>query len=115
MKSGQAPTSFAAVFCANVIHIAPWPVAQGLVAGAARHLREDGRLFLYGPFKRDGHHTAMSNAVFDTNLRSQDPQWGVRDAGDVAKLAEGAGFDLAETFEMPANNLILMFRRTGAS
>ena len=61
------------------------------VAGAARHLRDDGRLFLYGPFKRDGRHTAVSNAVFDTSLRSQNPDWGVRDVGDVAKLADRAG------------------------
>ena len=109
---GSAPGKLLALFCANVIHIAPWPVAEGLVAGAARHLRKDGRLFLYGPFKRDGRHTAVSNAVFDTSLRSQDPDWGVRDVGDVTQLAEGAGFELAEIFEMPANNLILMFVRS---
>jgi SAM-dependent methyltransferase len=113
-SDGRAPGKLLAVFCANVIHISPWRVAEGLVAGAARHLREDGRLFLYGPFKRDGRHTAVSNAVFDTSLRSQDPEWGVRDVGDVTSLAEGVGFRLAETFEMPANNLILMFGRSGA-
>jgi SAM-dependent methyltransferase len=108
------PSEFVAMFCANVIHIAPWRVAEGLVAGAARYLREDGRLVLYGPFKRDGHHTAISNAVFDTSLRSQDPQWGIRDVADVTHLAESEGFRLARTFEMPANNLILMFERAGA-
>ncbi len=108
---GSAPARLLALFCANVIHIAPWRVAEGLVAGAARHLREDGRLYLYGPFKRDGRHTAISNAVFDTSLRSQNAEWGVRDLGDVTKLAEGVGLELAETFEMPANNLILMFGR----
>ncbi|MCW5702380.1 MAG: DUF938 domain-containing protein [Bradyrhizobium sp.] len=111
---GHAPGKLLAIFCANVIHIAPWRVAEGLVAGAARHLREDGRLFLYGPFKRDGHHTAISNAVFDTSLRSQDPDWGVRDIADVTRLVEREGLQLAGTFEMPANNLILMFERTGA-
>jgi hypothetical protein len=110
---GSAPGKLLAVFCANVIHIAPWRVAEGLVAGAARHLRDDGRLFLYGPFKRDGRHTAVSNAVFDTSLRSQDSEWGVRDVGDVTRLAEGAALELAEIFEMPANNLILMFTRSG--
>ena len=110
-SGGSAPEKLLAMFCANVIHIAPWRVAEGLVAGAARHLRDDGRLFLYGPFKRDGRHTAVSNAVFDTSLRSQDPEWGVRDIGDVATLAGAAGLRLAETFEMPANNLILMFER----
>ncbi len=111
-SDGSAPGKLLAVFCANVIHIAPWRVAEGLIAGAARHLREDGRLFLYGPFKRDGRHTAVSNAVFDTSLRAQDPEWGVRDVADVTSLAEGVGFTLAETFEMPANNLILMFTRS---
>lgn len=108
---GSSPGKLLAIFCANVIHIAPWRVAEGLVAGAARQLRDDGRLFLYGPFKREGRHTAVGNAVFDTSLRSQNEEWGVRDAGDVEKLARDAGFELAGTFEMPANNLILMFKR----
>ncbi len=112
---GSAPGKLLAIFCANVIHIAPWRVAEGLISGAARQLRDDGRLFLYGPFKRDGRHTAVSNAVFDTSLRSQNEEWGVRDIGDVEKLAQGAGFELAGTFEMPANNLILMFKRRGAA
>ncbi len=110
-RDGSAPGKLLAVFCANVIHIAPWRVAEGLVAGAARHLRDDGRLFLYGPFKRDGRHTAVSNAVFDTSLRSQDPEWGVRDVGDVTQFAEAAGLGLTETIEMPANNLVLAFER----
>ena len=113
MHDGSGPAELLAVFCANVIHIAPWRVAEGLFAGAARYLRADGRLFLYGPFKRDGRHTAVSNAVFDTSLRSQDPEWGVRDVGDVERLAQGAGLELVETFEMPANNLILTFARSG--
>ena len=64
------PSQFVAMFCANVIHISPWAVAEGLFAGAARHLAPDGRLFLYGPFKRDGRHTAPSNAAFDESLGS---------------------------------------------
>ncbi len=111
MHDGSGPGELLAVFCANVIHIAPWRVAEGLFAGAARYLRSDGRLFLYGPFKRDGKHTALSNAVFDTSLREQDPKWGVRDIADVEKLATGVGLTLIETVEMPANNLILLFAR----
>jgi Protein of unknown function (DUF938) len=99
------------VFCANVIHIAPWRVAEGLLAGAARYLRADGRLFLYGPFKRDGKHTALSNAVFDTSLRERDAEWGVRDISDVERLADGVGLVLIETVPMPASNLILVFGR----
>ena len=111
MHDGSGPTELLAVFCANVIHIAPWRVAEGLFAGAARYLRSDGRLFLYGPFKREGKHTALSNAVFDTSLREQDPEWGVRDISDLEKLAEAGGLALIETAEMPANNMILAYGR----
>lgn len=106
------PGQLLAMFCANVIHIAPWQVAEGLFAGAARFLRDDGRLFLYGPFKRDGKHTAISNAVFDTSLRQRDPEWGVRDVGDVGELGARVGLALCEIVPMPANNLILVFQRS---
>jgi SAM-dependent methyltransferase len=112
MHDGSGPAGLLAVFCANVVHIAPWRVAEGLFAGAARYLRTDGRLFLYGPFKREGRHTALSNAVFDTSLREQNPEWGVRDIADLEKLAETVGLALIETTEMPANNMILAFARS---
>jgi len=111
MTDGSGPPKLLAVFCANVIHIAPWRVAEGLFAGASRYLRDDGRLYLYGPFKRGGHHTAISNAVFDTRLREENAEWGVRDVGDVEALAARNGFALRETIEMPRNNLILVFAR----
>jgi SAM-dependent methyltransferase len=115
MHDGSGPGELLAVFCANVIHIAPWGVAEGLFAGAARYLRADGRLFLYGPFKRGGKHTAPSNAAFDTSLRDRDPEWGVRDIADLEKLAAGAGLVLIEIAEMPANNLVLVFARPKAA
>jgi SAM-dependent methyltransferase len=111
MHDGRGPGELLAVFCANVIHIAPWRVAEGLFAGAARYLRADGRLFLYGPFKRHGKHTAISNAVFDTSLRGRDAEWGVRDIEALEKLAGSVGLVLHEIAEMPANNLILVFSR----
>ena len=111
MHGGGGPGKLLAVFCANVIHIAPWRVAEGLFAGAGRSLRDDGRLFLYGPFKRGGKHTALSNAVFDTSLRQRDAEWGVRDVEALERLAADAGLALLETAEMPANNLILAFGR----
>jgi hypothetical protein len=111
MQNGSGPAELLAVFCANVIRIAPWRVAEGLFAGAGRYLLTDGRLFLYGPFKRDGKHTAISNAAFDTSLRDRNPEWGVRDIADLQKLAAGAGLVLIETAEMPANNLVLVFAR----
>jgi SAM-dependent methyltransferase len=111
MHDGSGPKKLLAVFCANVIHIAPWRVAEGLFAGAGHYLRADGRLFLYGPFKRGGKHTAISNAVFDTSLRERDPEWGVRDIEDLENLAADAGLALIEIAEMPANNLTLVFAR----
>jgi hypothetical protein len=114
MHDGSGPGELLALFCANVIHIAPWRVAEGLFAGAGRYLRADGRLFLYGPFKRDGKHTAVSNAVFDSSLREGNPEWGVRDIEALQELAAGAGLALVDIAEMPANNLILVFERKRA-
>ncbi|WP_319797756.1 DUF938 domain-containing protein [Nitrobacter sp.] len=110
-SDGRGPGALLAVFCANVIHIAPWRVAEGLIAGAARYLRPDGRLFLYGPFRRDGRHTAPSNAAFDASLRDNDPEWGVRDVDEVVALAQRHGLRLTKIVDMPANNLILTFER----
>jgi hypothetical protein len=115
IHDGSGPANLLALFCANVIHIAPWRVAEGLVAGAGRYLREGGLLFLYGPFKRGGKHTAMSNAVFDTSLRGGNPEWGVRDVEALEELAAGAGLVLIEAIEMPANNLTLLFERSKIS
>jgi SAM-dependent methyltransferase len=112
MHDGNGPGQLLAVFCANVIHIAPWSVAEGLFAGAAHYLRADGRLFLYGPFKRDGKHTALSNAVFDTSLRDNNPEWAVRDIADVRALGKSVDLDLVEITDMPANNLVLTFARS---
>jgi SAM-dependent methyltransferase len=111
LQDNDGPRELLAIFCANVIHIAPWAVAEGLFAGAGRGLRPDGLLVLYGPFKRDGKHTALSNAVFDTSLREGNPDWGVRDITDLEALAANAGLALRETVEMPANNMILVFGR----
>jgi SAM-dependent methyltransferase len=115
MQNGSGPSELLAVFCANVIHIAPWRVAEGLFAGAGRYLRVGGRLFLYGPFKRGGEHTASSNAAFDKSLRDNNPEWGVRDIDDLEKLARNAGLVLAECVAMPANNFILIFERSKAA
>jgi hypothetical protein len=99
------------VVCINMIHIAPWAAAEGLFRGAAAL---DAPVFLYGPFKRGGRHTAPSNAAFDASLRAQDPAWGVRDLDDVAALAQGEGFAAPAVTEMPANNLSVYFARQSA-
>ena len=105
----DAPAQFAMILSINVLHISPWRVAENLVAGSARRLAPDGHLCVYGPFRRGGRHTAASNAAFDVSLRRQNPEWGVRDVDDLAKLARDAGFALADVVEMPANNLTLRF------
>lgn len=96
------------VLSINMIHIAPWAAAEGLVAGAARVLRQGGALILYGPF-REGAATTPGNAEFDADLRARDPAWGVRELDDVVALASSRGLRLAERVEMPANNLVLVF------
>jgi SAM-dependent methyltransferase len=100
------------VICINMIHIAPWDAAIGLMRGAGRILPSGGVLFLYGPFRREGRHTAPSNQAFDQNLRARNPAWGVRDLEAVTGLAASNGFGPAQIYEMPANNLSVVFRRT---
>jgi SAM-dependent methyltransferase len=95
----------------NMIHIAPWSATEALFRGAARVLSPGGALFVYGPFKRDGRHTAESNQRFDERLRGEDPRWGVRDLGDVQAVATTAGFLAPEIIPMPANNLSVVFRK----
>jgi SAM-dependent methyltransferase len=95
----------------NMLHIAPWSAAEALFRGAARRLPPSGVLFLYGPFKRGGQHTAESNQRFDERLRAEDPRWGVRDLDDLETLASSVGFGAAEIVPLPANNFSLVFRR----
>jgi SAM-dependent methyltransferase len=100
-----------ALVCINMIHIAPWAVSEALVAGAQRTLRAGGVVYLYGPYRIDGRHTAPSNQDFDTRLRAQNAEWGIRDLAAVTDLAARHGFVLTETVPMPANNLSVVFRR----
>jgi hypothetical protein len=100
-----------AVFCCNMIHIAPWEAVEGLFAGSSRILANAAPLILYGPFKRNGRHTAPSNQSFDDSLRAQNRRWGVRCLEtEVLPLAEKSGFALDEVVAMPANNLTVIFR-----
>ena len=100
-----------ALVCINMIHIAPWTAAEGLMRGAGRVLPPGGLLYLYGPYRRGGQHTAPSNAAFDAGLRAQNPAWGVRDLEAVAALAAAQGLGEPLILEMPANNLSLVFRK----
>lgn len=101
-----------AVLCCNMIHIAPWEAAQGLLAGSARVLPAGGLVLLYGPFVIDGL-TAPSNREFDASLRQRDARWGVRELRDVEREAGRHGLALVETVAMPANNAVVVLRRDG--
>ena len=100
-----------AIVSINMIHIAPWSAAEGLMAGANRLLAPGAVLYLYGPFMEDGRHTAPSNAEFDASLRQRNRDWGVRDLGEVSALAGRHGLAFQERVAMPANNLSVIFRR----
>jgi len=108
---GWAADHADAAICCNMIHIAPWDCAEGLVEGAARLLPAQGPLVLYGPFKRNGAHTAPTNEAFDASLRWQNPDWGIRDLEAVEALGSAQGLALDEIVEMPANNLIVVLRK----
>ncbi|SEA96260.1 DUF938 domain-containing protein [Paraburkholderia sartisoli] len=100
-----------AVICINMVHISPWAATEALFAGAGRILERGGVLFLYGPYRRNGAHTAPSNAAFDQQLRLRDAEWGVRDMEAVVELAAAAAFEGEDPVAMPANNFSLVFRK----
>lgn len=100
-----------AVVCINMIHVAPWAAALALLAEAGRLLPPGGVLYLYGPYRRGGRHTAPSNEEFDADLRRRDPQWGVRDLDDVVLQARAQSLRLHDVVAMPANNFSVVFRR----
>jgi SAM-dependent methyltransferase len=99
------------VLCINMIHISPWEAAKGLMEGAGRVLSQGSILFLYGPFKEGGAHTADSNWLFDEDLRARNPAWGVRDLEEVIEIAACNKLFHRETIVMPANNRSVIFER----
>jgi hypothetical protein len=105
----------AGIVCINLLHIAPWAACEGLMAGARALLEPGAPLYLYGAFKRDGSHTAPSNAAFDRALRAYDPTWGVRDLEAVVECAAAHGLDLADVIAMPSNNLSVILRRQSSA
>ena len=108
----QDEESLDAVVSINMVHIAPFEAARGLFSGANIHLREGGALFLYGPFARNGRHTAPSNEAFDAALRTRNNTWGVRDLDrDIKPVAQSCGLFIETIVDMPANNLAVVFRK----
>jgi SAM-dependent methyltransferase len=104
-----------AVLCINMIHVSPWTATQALFDGAKRILPTGGVLFLYGPYRRFGRHTAPSNEAFDMQLRASNAEWGLRDLEAVVELANATGLRLSEVIDMPANNFSVVFRRESQS
>lgn len=104
---------FDLIYCANMLHIAPWACCAGLMQGAARHLAPGGRLVTYGPYLEDNVPTAAGNLAFDASLRAQDSAWGIRRLEDVAATAAQAGLALQQRHALPANNLLLVWARAG--
>ena len=100
-----------AVLCSNMVHISPVAAAEGLVAGAARLLGRGAPLILYGPYLEDGVETVPSNLAFDASLKARDPAWGLRSAEWLDRIAGAAGFRRTRRVAMPANNLVLVYRR----
>jgi len=111
----ELPPVVDAVFCANMIHIAPWPCTAALMRGAAALLSPAGLLVTYGPYLEDGVTTSPGNLAFDADLRARDPAWGLRRVAEVATRAGAAGLVLRERVPMPANNLLLAWGRTAAA
>jgi Protein of unknown function (DUF938) len=106
------PAQVDAIFCANLIHIAPWDCCTGLMQGAARHLAPAGLLITYGPYLEDEVPAAASNLAFDADLRARDPAWGLRRRAEVERQAARVGLVLRERVAMPANNLLLAWGRS---
>ncbi|MDT7836611.1 class I SAM-dependent methyltransferase [Aquabacterium sp. OR-4] len=99
------------LYCANMLHIAPWACCAALMRGAAQRLAPAGQLITYGPYLVEGEPTAPGNLAFDADLRQRNPAWGLRQLGAVATAARAAGLQLHEQVAMPANNRLLVFRR----
>lgn len=112
VESDESLDPIAAIVNINMVHIAPKSAYLGLMAGASRILPHKGILYLYGPFKQSGVHTAPSNEAFDASLKSQNPEWGIRDLEEIATAAETHNLHLHKIFPMPANNLSVIFQKT---
>lgn len=113
-NQGLTTSPIVAIVNINMIHISPWSACLGLMAGAGRILPVGGILYLYGPFKQGGEHTAPSNAAFDEYLCAQNQHWGVRNLEDVVAAARAENLVLKQIYQMPANNLSVVFERSVA-
>ncbi|WP_412852118.1 DUF938 domain-containing protein [Ectothiorhodospira shaposhnikovii] len=111
-QSNRPPgDGFVVMVCINVVHISPWATTAGLLRNAGKYLLPGGLLYLYGPYSRDGRHTAPSNQRFDQYLRAQNPAWGVRDIASIETAGREQGLSLQSVIDMPVNNVSIILKR----
>lgn len=101
-----------AAFSANTAHIMREAAVQGMFEGLGERLPPGAPFCLYGPFMEQGRHTSESNARFDAELRARGEGMGVRDVGWLLQVAAVAGLKLESIEPMPANNRVLVWRRS---
>lgn len=102
---------FDAVFTANTCHIMAWDEVCAMFAGAARALRPQGLMCVYGPFNYGGKFTSESNALFDMSLKAQGAHMGICGFEEVDQLARDQGMTLVADHDMPAHNRLLVWRK----
>ena len=112
VSGAWARRRFDAVFSANTLHIMGWPEVQQFFEGVDAVLATDGVLAVYGPFNYGGEYTSDSNREFDAWLKARDPHSGIRDFEAVDALAREIGLTLMDDVAMPANNRMLVWRRS---
>jgi len=103
-----------ACVCINMVHISEWEATVGLFKGCAKYLAQGAPIILYGPYLEEHVQTALSNLAFDLSLKERNPAWGLRKVADVDRLADEYGFTRSNRYEMPANNLTIVYRRKSA-
>jgi hypothetical protein len=101
-----------AAFSANTAHIMTEPAVWAMFEGLGRRLPSGAPFCLYGPFMEHGRQVSESNERFDAELRSQGVGMGVRDIDWLLQVAALAGFALESIEAMPANNRVLVWRRS---
>ena len=100
-----------AIFIANMFHIAPIEVMHTCLKGTSNCLKRLGIFCVYGPFRFGGEFTSPSNAEFDYSLKTNNPEWGIRDFEQLCQVAEEEGLAFQHNYSMPANNQLLVFKK----
>jgi SAM-dependent methyltransferase len=96
------------VFSANTAHIMQPFEVELMMQMIAKNLAPGGIFCQYGPFKIKGEYSSDSNRQFDLHLISE----GCGGIRDIQQLVDWEkGLILSEQLTMPANNLLLVWRK----